>query len=70
MAALNTLYENFFLANEVEDQFVTHLDLSQFCTVDTSLDGVEGMVKKVNVYTATDAAEELDSPENNAYQAD
>lgn len=60
MPALNTLYENFFLANEVEDQFVTHLDLSQFCTVDTSLDGVEGMTKKINVYTATDAAEELE----------
>lgn len=60
MPALNTLYDNFFLANEVEDQFVTHLDLSQFCTIDTSLDGVEGMVKKVHVYSATDAAEELE----------
>lgn len=60
MPALNTLYENFFLENEVEDQFVTHLDLSQFCTIDNTLDATEGMIKKINVYTATDAAEELE----------
>ena len=59
-APFNTLYDNFFLENEVEDQFVTHLDLSQFCTIDTSLDGTEGMIKKVHVYSATDAAENLE----------
>ena len=65
-APFNTLYDNFFLENEVEDQFVTHLDLSQFCTIDTSLDGVEGMIKKVHVYTATDAAQNLEIGEGNS----
>ena len=33
----NTTYSNFFLSNEVEDQYNSHLDLQQFCTVDNSL---------------------------------
>lgn len=65
-APFNTLYDNFFLENEVEDQFVTHLDLSQFCTIDTSLDETEGMVKKIHVYSATDAAENLEIGEGNS----
>ena len=31
----NTCYDNFFLSNEIEDQYQSHLDLQQFCTVDT-----------------------------------
>jgi len=30
----NTPYSNFYLSNEVEDQFNSHLDLVNFCTVD------------------------------------
>ena len=30
----NVVYENFYLSNEIEDQFNSHLDLQQFCTVD------------------------------------
>ena len=33
------IYENFYLSNEVEDQYNSHLDLQQFCTVDNSLVG-------------------------------
>ena len=33
----HTIYDNFYLSNEVEDQYNSHLDLQQFCTVDNSL---------------------------------
>lgn len=62
----NTLYDNFFLANEVEDQFNSHLDLMQFCTVDTSLEGVAGMKKIINVYNATDGTEKLTLGQGNS----
>ncbi len=55
----NKVYDNFYLANEVEDQFNSHLDLMRFCTVDTTLEGTEGMKKLVNVYSATNGTEKL-----------
>jgi len=55
----HTIYENFVLANEIEDQYNSHLDLAQFCTVDNSLTGTPGMIKKINVYTATNGTEDL-----------
>ena len=53
------IYDNFVLANEIEDQYNSHLDLVQFCTVDNSLVGTPGMTKKINVYTATNGTEKL-----------
>lgn len=61
----NTVYENFFLSNEVEDQFKSHLDLQQFCTVDNNLVGTPGMTRKINVYKATDGTEKLDVGDGN-----
>ena len=55
----HTIYENFYLSNEVEDQYNSHLDLQQFCTVDNSLVGTPGMKRKINVYKATDGTEKL-----------
>ena len=55
----HTLYENFVLANEIEDQYNSYLDLARFCTVDNSLAGVPGMIKKINVYSATNGTEKL-----------
>lgn len=55
----NQVYENFFLSNEVEDQFNSHLDLQQFCTIDNSLVGVAGMKRVINTYRATDGTEKL-----------
>lgn len=55
----NRVYDNFFLSNEVEDQFNSHLDLQQFVTVDRNLVGEPGMIRKVNVYRATDGTEKL-----------
>lgn len=55
----HTIYDNFYLSNEVEDQFASHLNLQQFCTVDNSLVGTAGMKRKINVYKATDGTEKL-----------
>ncbi len=62
----HTIYENFYLANEIEDQYNSHLDLQQFCTIDNTLVGTPGMKKKINVYTATDGTEKLAMGEGNS----
>lgn len=61
----NTVYDNFYLSNEVEDQFNSHLDLQTFCTVDNTLEGTAGMVRKINVYKATNGTEKLAVGEGN-----
>ena len=60
MAGKNTIYDTFYLSNEVEDQFNSHLDLQQFCTVDRTLEGAAGMIRRINVYRATDGTEKLE----------
>ena len=55
----NTVYDNFYLSNEIEDQYKSHLDLQTFCTVDNALEGTAGMLRKINVYKATDGTEKL-----------
>lgn len=55
----NTVYDNFYLSNEVEDQFNSHLDLLRFCTHDASLEGTAGMKRLIHVYSATDGTEKL-----------
>lgn len=59
MPNLNTVYDNFFLSNEIEDQFNSHLDLQSFCTIDNTLTGVAGMVRKIHKYSATSGTEKL-----------
>ena len=59
MAHTHVPYENFVLANEIEDLYNSHLDLIRFCTVDNSLVGVPGDTKKIHVYTATNGTEKL-----------
>ena len=61
----HVIYDNFYLSNEVEDQYNSHLDLLQFCTVDNSLEGVPGMKRKINVYSATDGTQKLAMGEGN-----
>lgn len=65
MSNKNTGYSNFFLSNEVEDQFESHLNMQQFCTVDRSLQGTAGMTRKINVYSATDGTEKVGVGEGN-----
>ena len=55
----HNIYENFVLANEIEDQYNSYLDLARFCTVDNSLTGTPGMVKKIHTYNATSGTEKL-----------
>ena len=62
----HTIYENYFLSNEVADQLKSHLDLQQFCTPDRSLVGTPGMIRKINVYSATDGTEKLAMGEGNS----
>ena len=59
MAHTHKLYPNHVLANEIEDQYNSRLDLIRFCTVDNSLVGVAGDTKKINVYSATNGTEKL-----------
>lgn len=61
----HNIYDNFYLSNEVEDQFNSHLDLQQFCTVDNSLEGTAGMIRKINVYRATSGTEKLTMGQGN-----
>lgn len=61
----NKVYDNFYLSNEIEDQYNSHLDLQNFCTVDNSLEGTAGMIRKINVYKATNGTEKLDIGEGN-----
>lgn len=59
------LYDNFVLANEIEDQYNSHLNLLRFCTIDNDLVGTAGMMKKIHVYSATDGTEKLEMGEGN-----
>lgn len=58
-------YPNYVLANEIEDQYNSKLDLMRFCTVDNSLVGVAGDTKKIRVYQATNGTEKLAMGEGN-----
>ena len=61
----NKPYDNFYLSNEIEDQFNSHLDLMQFCTIDSTLQGSAGMKRMINVYSATNGTEKLAMGEGN-----
>lgn len=62
----NTVYENYYLSNEVEDQLNSRLDLLRFCTHDPSLEGTAGMKRTINVYSATNGTEKLAQGEGNS----
>ena len=59
------IYDNFVLANEIEDQYNSKLDLVRFCTVDNSLVGVAGDTKIVHVYRATNGTQKLEMGQGN-----
>lgn len=60
------IFDNEVLATEIEDQFNSHLDLMNFCTVDRSLVGVAGDTKRIRRYKASDATEQLAMGEGNS----
>lgn len=55
----NTVFENYFLANEIEDQYNSLLDLNPFCIQNNDLAGVDGMRYTVHTYTGAGTAEKL-----------
>ena len=65
MAHTHVGYDNFVLANEIENQFNSMLDLMRFVTVDRSLVGVAGDTVKFHVYRATEGTEQLGMGEGN-----
>lgn len=67
MAAItiNTPYSNFYLANEISDQFDTHLNHQNFATVDNTLEGTAGMIKRIHTYSATDGTQKLEQGHGN-----
>lgn len=58
-------YPNHVLANEIEDQLNSKLNLLNFCTIDNTLVGVAGDKKIVRVYNATNGTEKLAMGEGN-----
>lgn len=61
----NTRYPNFVLENKLKDQLATSLSLLDYVTIDDSLTQEAGQIKKVNVYSATGAAEKVAEGEGN-----
>lgn len=59
------VYPNHIIEKTIEDQFNSHLNLMQFCTLDNSLVGVAGDTKKIRVYRATDGTQKLAMGEGN-----
>lgn len=59
MPAINQYYTNFFLSNEFEDAYNSHLDLARFCTVDNGLVGTPGMQRLINTYDTTGTAQDV-----------
>ena len=55
----HTIYENFVLANKINDILTTQVDLSNYMTVDNELTENAGMKKIVNRYTASGVVEDL-----------
>ena len=64
----HTIYENFVLENKLEDLLITHLDLNQFATHDSSLVEAPGMKKIIHTYTSTGDVEDLAMGEGNTQE--
>lgn len=45
-----------FISNEIEDTYLSHLDLNGFCTIDNNLQGVAGDRRTIYKYTASGTA--------------
>lgn len=55
LTGVDTLNQG-FVSNEIEDTYLSHLDLNGFCTIDNELTGVPGDKRRIIKYTATGAA--------------
>ena len=61
----NIRYDNFVLENKLKDQLETKLSMLDYVTVDDTLVESAGMTKKVNVYKASGAAQDVAEGEGN-----
>ena len=61
----NVVYDNFVLENKFKDILETKLDAVKFMTVDTDLQGVEGMKKTINTYTYEGAVQAVEEGATN-----
>lgn len=61
----NVVYDNFVLENKFKDILETKLNSIKFMTVDTDLQGVEGMKKTINTYTYEGAVEAVEEGATN-----
>lgn len=61
----NVVYDNFVLENKFKDILETKLDAIKFMTVDTDLQGVEGMKKTINTYTYKGAVQAVEEGATN-----
>lgn len=61
----NVVYKNFVLENKFKDILETKLDAIKFMTVDSDLQGVEGMKKTINTYTYEGAVEAVEEGATN-----
>lgn len=59
------IYDNFVLSMLVEDQYKSHIDLQSFFTIDNDLVETAGMLRKINVYSATDNTKDVAMGEGN-----
>ena len=55
-----------FISHEIEDTYVTHLDLNGFCTIDNNLQGVVGDIRRIDTYTPAGVAEDVAEGQGNA----
>ena len=55
LTGVDTLNQG-FISNEIEDTYLSHLDLNGFCTVDNSLQGVAGDRRTIYKYTPSGTA--------------
>lgn len=58
-------YENYVLENKMTDLVNTTVDVNALFTVDTSLEGEAGLIKKINKYTYTGEVQKLNKGDKN-----
>lgn len=61
----NVIYDNKVLENKIENLLTTSIDVNAYMTADYSLAQEAGMIKTVNVYTASGNVEDLAQGEGN-----
>lgn len=64
LANVDTLNQG-FISNEIEDTYLSHLDLNGFCTIDNNLQGVTGDTRRIDRYIPSGEAEDVAEGQGN-----